>query len=67
MHLKIFQVFPSLCQLEVHFRHWQCHQRAGAIRGSSNINQNTNITKHEVKHQNTVYINIENGLTGLQK
>ena len=54
MHLKNFKVFSSLRRPEIHFRHAQGHQRAGASTGSINIFQSTIITVYEVEHQKTV-------------
>ena len=54
MHLKKFEVFPSLRKPELHFRHAQGHQRANALTGSINIFQSTTITVYEVEHQKTV-------------
>ena len=50
-----FQVFPTICRPETHFRYAQGHQGAGALTGSINIVQNTNITVYEVESQKTVY------------
>ena len=54
MHLKKFKVFSSLRRPELHFRHGQDHQRAGALTGSINIIQNTIITVYELEHGKTV-------------
>ena len=54
MHLKKFKVFSSLRRPEIHFRHVQGHQRAGALTGSINIFQSTIITVYEVEQQKTV-------------
>ena len=53
MHLKKFKVFSSLRGPKTHFRHAQCHQRAGASTGSINIFQSTIFTVYEVVHQKT--------------
>ena len=49
-----FQVFSSLRRTKTHFRHAQSHQRAGALTGSINNIQNTNITVYEVESQKSV-------------
>ena len=54
MHLKNFKVFSSLRQPEIHLRHAEGHQQAGALSGSINIFQSTIITVYEVEHQETV-------------
>ena len=46
--------FSSLHRPETHFRHAQCDQRTGALKGSINIFQSTISTVYEVKHQKTV-------------
>ena len=50
-----FQVFPTICRPETHFRYTQGNQGAGALTGSINIVQNTIFTVYEVESQNTVY------------
>ena len=53
--LQKFQVLPTFLRPETRFRHAQGHQRAGALTGSINIFQNTNVTAYEVECQKTVY------------
>ena len=47
-------VFSRLRRPETHLRHAQRHQRAGALTGSINIFQRTNITVYKVESQKTV-------------
>ena len=49
-----FKVFSSLRRPEIHFRHAQGNQRAGALTGSINIFQSTKFTVYEVEHQKTL-------------
>ena len=58
MHLKKFKVFSSLRRPGIHFRHSQCHQRAGELTGSINIFQSTTITVYKVEYQKTVNIKL---------
>ena len=58
MHLKKFKVFSRLRRQGIHFRHSQCHQRAGELTGSINIFQSTTITVYEVENQKTVNIKL---------
>ena len=67
MHLKKFKFYSSLRRPETHFWHAQGHQRAGALRGSINIIQNTIITVYEVQSPKTDNANFENGLIGFEK
>ena len=56
LNLKKIKIFPVFAGQETFsgFRHLYGHQRAGAITGSINSIQNTNITVYEVKSQKTV-------------
>ena len=53
VHLKKLKILSSLRRPETHMRHAQGHHQAGALTGSINIFQSTNITVYEVEYQNT--------------
>ena len=67
VNLKKVQVFSRLRKPDKHFRHTRGHQRAGALKGSIKIIQNTVITVYEVESQKTDNADFENVLIGFQK
>ena len=50
------QICSSFRQPEKHFWHQVGHRRAGAVKGSVNIPQNSTVAVNRVEHQQTVNI-----------
>ena len=66
MHLKILKLFPVFPG-QKHNSGTRGHQRAGALKGSINIIQNTVITVYEVESQKTDNADFENVVIAFQK